>query len=538
MRSTHTSNGAVRGIVLALVRSPSFAVAVVVAMAAALVFGADLGALQQQLAICWAMLAVTHIGLLVTASLVARGATARAPRWVWGGIAAAGLLYAVGDLVQLDLLARGPVDIAIGLGGPVQSALVLVGTVIPLGAVLLLTPVIGHRPRRPRARLALDVAIVMIAATVFGAYLTLPSAGSASLLTWLGVLIGPGLFLSVVLGVVSISRSSNPPMSRLAAGVIVVATTLEAGAQAGAPILTREGRVAWNLGMTVVASALLLVAASVQRARPRTREPRSPAVRRSIVALLPYVALVATFTLLVRVLVIQVSGVQHWAVVVGALISAVLVAVRQVIVIVDNGRLVDELDAKVDELHQLLGERDRLAVALRHEATHDPLTGLGNRALLGTFLDEALARLAARPGRLTLMVIDLDSFKSVNDRFGHAAGDAVLRAVSRRLRGCVRDHDVVARLGGDEFAILVEDLAEDDRELVRRIDAVLRQPITLTEGTVDAAASVGAVTTGDPERTAESLLRAADVAMYEAKRSRRPVVAMEAPADLATGAAP
>lgn len=123
------------------------------------------------------------------------------------------------------------------------------------------------------------------------------------------------------------------------------------------------------------------------------------------------------------------------------------------------------------------------------------------------------------------MIADLDRFKSVNDRYGHAAGDDVLRAVSRRLQDSVRDEDLVARLGGDEFAVLVENLCEDDTELAVRITGVLRQPIALTDGAVDAAASIGVVTTDDPARSAEDLLHAADLAMYEATRARRPFLA-------------
>jgi len=299
-----------------------------------------------------------------------------------------------------------------------------------------------------------------------------------------------------------------------------VATVVEAGAQAGAPVLVRADRVAWHLGVTAVASALLLAAASVQRALPAPGRSRRALSTRSPAGLLPYVAFLATFGLLLRVLLAQTMGVQHWAVVVGAMISAVLVVWRQIVVIADNGRLVIELDARVEDLNQLLVERQRLTEALRHEATHDPLTGLANRALLGTRLDEALARLGERPGRVTLMVLDLDDFKLVNDRLGHAAGDAVLRAVGRRVRGCVRDHDLVARLGGDEFAVLLEDLPGDD-DLGARIAAALRAPISLANATVDAAASVGVVTTEYAAQSAEDLMHAADLAMYRAKRSQQ-----------------
>ena len=475
--------------------------------------------LQAQLAVCWVMLTVAHGALLVTAGRLAAGADERVRRWIWGGIAGAGALYAVGDLVQLVLLARGPLTVAEGFGVPVQNALVLVGTALPLALVLLLTPTLGHRPRRPRARLMLDVSIVMIAATVLGAYLMLPVSGSAPASMWLGLLIGPGLFLSVVLGITTIVRSERPPMSGRAALGLVLAASLEAGAQAAAPVLVRTGHVEWHLGATALASALLLLAAASERVRPvRTAVDREPR-RWSVLSLLPYLALLSTFVLLLRVLSVELTGARGWTVVVGAIVSALLVVWRQVAVIADNNRLVQVLDAKVDELNSLLVERDRLAVALRHEATHDPLTRLANRSLLGTRLDAALGRLAERPGRLTLLVIDLDDFKLVNDQLGHAAGDGVLAAVAGRIRACVRDDDLVARLGGDEFAVLMEDLTGDDHELAQRLCASLVAPIGLREGMVTVAASVGVATTSDPTRSAESLMRAADLAMYDMKRS-------------------
>ncbi|WP_372595095.1 diguanylate cyclase domain-containing protein [Actinotalea sp.] len=496
----------------------------VLALALALVSGILLGLgsldLQVQLAICWALLAVAHVALLRTAGRIAARSTDRARRWIWGGIAAAGGLYAIGDALQLGLLASRPLTVAEGLGVSAQSALVLVGTAVPLVAVLLLTPTFGHRPRRPRARFLLDVSIVMIAATVLGVHLMLPASGPVAAGVWFGLLIGPGLFLSVVLGIATIVRSGRSPMSRWAAVVLAGAATLEAGAQAAAPVLVRADRVEWHLGLTLLASALLLLSAATESRRPASARPLGVAQQLPLITFLPYVALLATLAVLLRVLWAELSGVQPWVVVLGAVVSSVLVVWRQVIVIADNNRLVDVLDAKVDELNALLAERDRLTVALRHEASHDPLTRLANRVLLGQRLDAALGRLTERPGRLTLMIIDLDDFKLVNDELGHAAGDGVLTSVAGRIRSCVRDDDLVARLGGDEFAVLLEDLGGDEKELARRIGSALAAPIALAEGTVTVEASIGVATTRDPSGSAESLLRAADVAMYEVKRSR------------------
>src|SRR5919202_4533908 len=105
-------------------------------------------------------------------------------------------------------------------------------------------------------------------------------------------------------------------------------------------------------------------------------------------------------------------------------------------------------------------DRRRLQEQLTHQAFHDSLTGLPNRALFGDRLQQALARARRDAAPVAVAMIDLDDFKSVNDSMGHAAGDDLLRGVAERLSGALRDSDTVARFGGDEFALIVEgDLA-------------------------------------------------------------------------------
>jgi diguanylate cyclase (GGDEF)-like protein/PAS domain S-box-containing protein len=156
----------------------------------------------------------------------------------------------------------------------------------------------------------------------------------------------------------------------------------------------------------------------------------------------------------------------------------------------------------------------------RHEALHDPLTGLANRAL---FVDRVEQSLVSRDGGelTTVMLIDLDRFKSVNDTLGHVAGDDLLRQVARRLRECLRSEDTAARLGGDEFAVLLArprlDVAE---QLGRRIAARLSQPYTLADQDrprASASASVGVACRSAGDDTSDSLIRHADLAMYHAK---------------------
>jgi len=166
-----------------------------------------------------------------------------------------------------------------------------------------------------------------------------------------------------------------------------------------------------------------------------------------------------------------------------------------------------------------VSERKRLEEQLIHQAFHDSLTGLANRALFRDRVSHALA-LARRQGHsITVLFLDLDDFKKVNDSLGHAEGDRLLIAAAERFLLCARAADTVARLGGDEFAILIEDLTDSDSpsSLLNRLSVAMAHPFTLSGNQVQISASIGVATTMG-EETADDLLRNADVAMYSAKR--------------------
>ena len=158
-----------------------------------------------------------------------------------------------------------------------------------------------------------------------------------------------------------------------------------------------------------------------------------------------------------------------------------------------------------------------LGKVLAHQALHDPLTGLPNRTFLCRRLDHELAALDT-PGRcVTLMILDLDGFKEVNDTLGHSIGDQVLVQIARRVASSVRHVDAVARLGGDEFAVLLASTPGDhEATLARRVLAALELPVTVKTTTVAVAASIG-IATAELGETADELLRNADLAMYTAK---------------------
>ena len=165
-------------------------------------------------------------------------------------------------------------------------------------------------------------------------------------------------------------------------------------------------------------------------------------------------------------------------------------------------------------------EQKSLQLELSHQAFHDGLTGLANRALFVDRVEQALRRRRRHPEVCpAVLFIDLDDFKAVNDGLGHTAGDDLLRGVAQRITSCIRQGDTVARLGGDEFAILLE---EDGDELqavlmAERILDVMHRPMVLESIELTVMASIG-VAVAERDATTAWLMRDADIAMYEAKR--------------------
>ncbi|WP_243657835.1 diguanylate cyclase domain-containing protein [Parafrankia sp. BMG5.11] len=195
----------------------------------------------------------------------------------------------------------------------------------------------------------------------------------------------------------------------------------------------------------------------------------------------------------------------------------VLALVRQMITMVDNVRLLARVEEKQRQLH--------------HQAFHDPLTGLANRALFADRLTRALAARECRPRRLAVLFCDLDDFKDVNDGLGHAAGDELLKITAARLSAQDRAADTVARFGGDEFAILLESDGEDPEAVGRRLAEAVRAPVRLARTTYTIAVSVGLVAVGTDTgpTSAEALLHCADLAMYRAKNARKKDLTVHGP---------
>jgi diguanylate cyclase (GGDEF)-like protein/PAS domain S-box-containing protein len=173
-------------------------------------------------------------------------------------------------------------------------------------------------------------------------------------------------------------------------------------------------------------------------------------------------------------------------------------------------------------------ERKKAERWLTQLALHDALTRLPNRASFEQHVEDALARRRRGGGQLALMLMDVDSFKRVNDSLGHAAGDLLLVAFARRLKAAVRESDFVARIGGDEFTIVAEGLkgTEDATPIAEKVLAAMREPLEVDGHSLATSASIGVALFREGD-TLKTLMRRADMALYEAKGAGRARYSLE-----------
>jgi diguanylate cyclase (GGDEF)-like protein len=185
--------------------------------------------------------------------------------------------------------------------------------------------------------------------------------------------------------------------------------------------------------------------------------------------------------------------------------------------------------------HRLLREKERERAAqeerIRHQAYHDSLTGLPNRASFAEHLDEAMRRAKRAGWPLALLFLDLDNFKRVNDSLGHDAGDRLLRVAAERIRRAVREADMLFRMGGDEFTVLLEDVRgpEEAAMVSSRVLEAMAEPLQLQHHEISVTASIGIALYPRDDVVAERLLKSADTAMYRAKELGRNRYAFFAP---------
>ena len=158
---------------------------------------------------------------------------------------------------------------------------------------------------------------------------------------------------------------------------------------------------------------------------------------------------------------------------------------------------------------------------IRHQAQHDALTGLPNRALLADRLGQAIHRAHRNHKKVAVCYIDLDGFKNINDSMGHDEGDKLLIAISSRFQSCIREADTLARIGGDEFVIIYEGISSHDEilHLAERILLSVEKPVQVDDRSYYIGASIGISLYPNDGEDTSGLLRSADIAMYRAKEN-------------------
>ncbi|WP_336334457.1 diguanylate cyclase domain-containing protein [Pseudomonas putida] len=192
--------------------------------------------------------------------------------------------------------------------------------------------------------------------------------------------------------------------------------------------------------------------------------------------------------------------------------------------IAELNELGNDFNALLDELEVWHSHLQNENQTLAHQASHDSLTGLPNRAFFEGRLNRSVRNAARQQDHLALLFLDSDHFKQINDTLGHAVGDEVLISVADRVRAQLREQDLVARLGGDEFAVLLTPLhsRQDAEHIAEKIVASMKLPVQLDSGrSIATSLSVGIAYYPDDGADPASLLNAADAAMYQAKRKRR-----------------
>jgi diguanylate cyclase len=378
------------------------------------------------------------------------------------------------------------------------AGLTLVGTCWAMSAFLRLP--IGVRTLLGWARVALDGATVVVAGALVFWYVVLSSAPPGTSLATratTGTVGVVALLALVVVGKAAASPEGQVDTLSLriltASPVIAIATVvvLIAGGSTAQLVLS-------VLGGPLVALAFCAAAYQQRRVLGRPDAAAPPRRRRAGYGVLPFLAVATTTGLVVSVSAREVAG-RDRGVIIGAVLIAALLVLRQLLGLREHKRL-------------LAGIRSQQA-ELEHMAMTDPLTGLANRTRFGVALAERLG--THRPA--TVLLIDIDDFKTVNDTMGPALGDQLLYQIAQRLRQHSAVHELPARLGGDEFAVLLDtDEPEPAEEAAARILRALAEPFRVGEHQLLAHASVG-IAIACPGDNADEVLRNADIAMYAAK---------------------
>jgi diguanylate cyclase (GGDEF)-like protein len=432
----------------------------------------------------------------LTAATAARRTTGRA-RWSWWATSTACASWAAG------ITTWSWYELARGIDTPFPSLADVGFLGFPLAAcvALLVHPARGSQLDRGRrildASLATSSLALVFWQTAFSAVVEAGADSGFALGVALAYPISDFLLLALVILTLSSARGTRLQLGLLATGMVAFSVSDSAFAY-----LTSAGSYdggASDLGW--IAGFLLIALSSVAQAGDEADESDRPL--RSV-SFLPYVPVAIAAVVLVVGMLTHNEPTSAQTTLIGLCIGLVLL--RQYLTLRENSTLASSLAAREAQL--------------RHQAFHDGLTGLANRALFQNRLEHALELHGRDLRPVSLLFLDLDDFKLINDTLGHAVGDELLVRVSERLRAALRQGDTVARLGGDEFAALLED-GGDPITAASSVAAALRPPFVLRGKNVQVGASIGVVglEASDAPTTADALLAQADTAMYDAKRS-------------------
>ncbi|MCU7722646.1 EAL domain-containing protein [Actinoplanes sp. KI2] len=367
------------------------------------------------------------------------------------------------------------------------------------GMAALVRLPLGEKSAVGWVRILLDSAVVVVAGTLFFWYVVLsftPPGTDHTTRIAAGAVGVAGLLALVILGKAVTARGG--PVDSRALRMLAIAPITELAVV----VMLLTAASGPRLTIRLLAGPLVAVAfcAAAYRQRMVLARPETAAVkqRRSMWDLLPLLAVTTTAGLVVVVSARQMDG-RERAVIIGGVLIVVCTVARQLLGLRENNRLVQGIRTQQTELERL--------------AMTDPLTGLANRTRFGTALAERLA--GHRPA--TVLLIDIDDFKMINDSMGPAFGDQLLYQVAQRLRQSGAARDLPARLGGDEFAVLLDadDIGVAEDAAARTLHA-LAEPFRVGEHQLLANASVGVAIAGQGDG-ADEVLRNADIAMYEAK---------------------
>ncbi|GIF26909.1 hypothetical protein Ate02nite_96390 [Paractinoplanes tereljensis] len=377
--------------------------------------------------------------------------------------------------------------------GPVTLVFYLGVLVLVMFALLRLPS--WQRSRSDWLRFGIDACVVLITVAAFVWRFSLrdhrtwvEQTGSAGAMLAIALLTGLSMVTFMKVAFAGAGR-----LDRRATYILAVGAAVAASFGGMSPFLIDKPYLSTSL-ISVPVAGFAIQLAAVSQARAGGRAHRDRGVHRRISAV-PYLAVAITDGLLLTTSARSPGETRAMQAVVVAL--TVLVMSRQIIALRDNNRLMATVETHQEELTR--------------QATHDSLTGVANRALL----EQRTREMLDAGGPVHVVLLDLDDFKTVNDRLGHQVGDRLIVETSRRLTALVGGRGTVGRLGGDEFAVLLP-TADDVEELLDSLVAAVGEPVELAGNRIATAVSVGITRSRDGDDPAE-LLRRADVAMYAAK---------------------